>query len=451
MRKVLLLLSLCISSYTLFSQDDSLLKTFKYRIDRYRAINLNVSGGGQFSETKYIPGTSRNHSSAGSFYVATYTVKSTDKILLTTEGNISSSFSFNKYDNSSETNKDRNFSVAPYYSILNKWFSKKTFIELGADASANFLSTKYNSIAILNRLKTKQTNYSLALHTGIGKGRLENITDMQNALWLNKALEDVLRLSRPLTADELNDLGRTITKANNTRVLDTRKRTQFILRSVDTYFQEKGLISKTDINYFVELNDVLFFAFNNYRRAGSEKFIRFTPSIGGFNKEETQFNSISKYEQNPLIKSALLSIGLNAYKPHNLKHQNNYGASLELKYISYKSTEKYFTSGVVVNEIKYNSTIKQAGANLFFEHAIYPNTRTLINFNLQSESGYQDSGFYGFATFTSSINYFISYRTRVTCALGAGYNKNIYIANQTLQLLPDGFQLSANAGISVSL
>lgn len=455
MRKALLLLLLCISSCTLFSQDDSLLKTFKYRIDSYRAINLNASGGGQFSEAKYVPGTSESHSSIGSFYVDLYTVKSTDKILLTTTGNISSSFSFNKYDNSSETNKNRSFSVAPYYSILNKWFSQKMFIELGADASAHFFSTKNNSTAIVNPLKAKQTNYSFALHTGIGKGRLENITDMQNALWLNKALGEVMRLSRPLTADELNDLGRSITKANNTRVLDARRRIQFIFKTVDTYLQEKGLISKTDIDYFVELNDVLFFAFNNYRRAGTEKFIRLTPAIEGLNKEETSFNSLNKYEQTPVIKSGLVSIGLNAYKPHNLKHQNNYGASLELKYISYKSTEKYFTSGILINEIEYNSTIKQAGANLFFEHAIYPNTRTLINFNLQSQTGYQDagqeSGFYGLASFASSVNYFISYRTRITGALVTNYNKNIYITNPNLQLLPDGFQLSASAGISVSL
>ena len=440
MRKFLFFLLLSASSYNVFSQQDSLLKKFTYRIDYYRAINLNVNGGSQFNKTESVTGTNKNTSSAGGFGISMNTVKSTDKILLTTSGAISSYFNSGKAENTTSTNKSRNLSAAAQFSILNKWFFKKIFTELGTDISGGNYSAKNTSTIFPPTLRNKQTDYSLTLHTGIGQGRLENITDIQNALWLNQALQEAGRLSKSLSADELYELGRSITKANNTRVLDSRKRTQFILETVDNYLQQKGVINKNDITYFSNLNDILFFAFNNYRLAGKEKFIRLSPALSGVNIDRIQNDFINKYEQRPKIKSALFSIGFNNYKPVNLKHQNNYGASLKLNYISYKSTDKYFNSGTLVNELNFKTTAKQASLNLFYQHAIYPNTRTIINFTLQTEAGYQEveqnEDFYGTTILSGNFNYFISYRTRLTFDMGATYRKNIYNAYQNLQLYP---------------
>lgn len=455
MRKFILFLSISMSAHNVFSQQDSLLKMFHYRIDHFNAINLNASGGSQFNKTEFVTGSNKNSSSAGGFGVDLNNIKSTDKILLTTSGSISSYFNSNRSENTTYTNKSRNFSAAFQFGILNKWFSRNIFSELGADILASNFSTRNTSTLYPATSINKQTNYSVAVHTGIGKGRLENIIDMQNALWLNKALGKSGRLLNPLSADELYELGRSITKANNTRVLDSRKQTQFILETVDTYLQQKGLINKNDITYFSNLNDILFFAFNNYRLAGKEKFIRLSPALSGIYKDLTQKDLIDKFEQRPIIKSAVLSIGYNNYKPISLKHQHNYGASIKLNYISYKSTEKYFSSGILVTALNFNTIIKQAGLNFFFQHAIYPSTRTTINLTLQSEAGYQDveqhEGFYGIANLSGNFNYFISYRTRLTFNIGAAYKSNIYNAYQNLQLLPDDIQLFVNAGISVSL
>jgi hypothetical protein len=455
MRKFILFLLVFTSSYNVFSQHDSLLKIFKYRIDKFRAINLNANGGSQYSKNEFATGINKNSSSAGVFGANFNTVKSTDKILLTTSGAISSYFNSGKSENITSVNKSRSFSVGAQYSILNKWFAKKMFTELGAGVSGNNYSYKDISTTLLTTLRNKQTDYSITLNTGIGKGRLEIITDIQNALWLNKALEEAGRLSKALSSDELYELGLSITKANNTRVLDGRKRTQFALETVDNYLQQKGLISKNDIAYFSNLNDILFFAFNNYRLAGKERFIRLSPALSGVSRDRTQNDIIDKYEQRSKIKSALLSIGFNNYKPVNLKHQNNYGASVKLNYISYKSTDRYFSSGVLVNEFNGNTTIKQAGINLFYQHSLYPNTRTIINLTLQTEGGYQDAdkedSFYSTTNLSGNFNYFISYRTRLTFDIGTTYSKNIYTAYQNLQFQPDNMQLFVNAGIGISL
>ena len=456
MRKILIALVLVTPAQIAFCQNDSLLKKFKYRIDNYRAIGLNLSGGGQFNQIDPAAATIKNSNFSGNLGAWYYTLKSTDRIQLATSAGLYTSFSGGKSDNQNVINKDKSFSVLPGASALNKWFSKNMFTELGASISGNLYSYKTEILNQPAPQKYNQSQYSIAINMGIGKGRLENVIDMQNALWLNKVLEAAKSLSRSLTPEDLNDLGRSITKATNTRVLDTRKRIQFSLETVDAYLQQKGLINKTDIAYFSNLNDILFFAFNNPRLAGAEKFIRLTPAIAGWDNEQKYSNGIDKSVNWNKNTSLTLSLGLNKYVPSSLTQQNNYGAFLQLSYTSLKGSIKNFINDILTAETKSNSDWKKAAVNLFYTHAIYPNTRTTINFNLQSEIGYQDldkqSSIYGSANLYANATYFISYRTRLTCAAGAAYQKNSYrINNQYLELNSNRTQLYANVGVEISL
>jgi hypothetical protein len=455
MSKTLLPLVLSISCLSAFSQQDSLLKNFKYRIDHYQAFNFNIGGSGVFNNRDTGFHNEKSHSSGFSFGGDYYSVKSTDRILLTTTLNFTSSLGTGRTKYTGVDNKNTNLYASPNVTVLNKWFTKKVFAELGADISSYGYTSKNNDDANQGYSKYKQGQYSVAINTGIGTGRLENITDMQNALWLSKALADVNSLSRLLSAGELNELGRTITRANNTRVLDARKRTQFILETVDNYLQQKGLINKTDIRYFSNLNDILFFAFNSPRLSGTETFIRFKPGMSAYSSNQTPFGNAAKYDHSINTKSLVLSTGLNKYTPQNLIHQNNYGASILLSYNSFDATDKYTSTGTTPTETKNNLILKQAGVNMFCEHIIYPNTRTNITFNLQAQAGYQelekDSKLYGNVSFNGTANYFISYRTRLTCSVGAAYVKNMYNLSQILTLIPNNILLSANAGLNISL
>ncbi|MBP6025371.1 hypothetical protein [Ferruginibacter sp.] len=454
MKKTLLLLLLSIFALSIFAQPDSLLKKFKYRIDNLKALNFNFSGSSQFNERDLGSGRQKNGASSGSLGATYFITKSTDRILLTGSASMNGIYLRSKAKDPTITNTNKSFFSTPRVVVLNKWFAKNIFTELGADISGDFFNSKETSTAIISVLKNNQTQYATELTMGIGKGRLENVTDMQNALWLYKELIKVDRLGAILSADDLLALGRSITKGNNTRVLDSRKRTQFLLTTVDNYLQQKGAISKTDITYFSNLNDILFFAFNSPRFAGTEKFIRLTPSIKGSNINQVQNNGIDKFEHNFTSQSVILSSGFKKYKPVNLIHQNNYGASLKLAYISGDLTNRYFTNGIITNEIKGKTIIKQAGANLFYGHAIYPNTRTIINFNLQSEFGYQDinpENFYTATNLFCGLNYFISYRTRLNCNVSAYYQRNMYSIDRYVQVLPNTIQLSAAAGLEISL
>ena len=456
MKITLLCFLAAVSFLPVFGQQDSVLKNFKFRNANFRAVNFNIGGGSQYNKSELASGTIKNSSAGGSLGAGYYTAKSTDRILLTGSALVNVNFNTNRSSSPGGTDKNRHFSVQPVARILNKWYSKNNFIELGADVfgstNHNKTDNESNSPGIS---KYQQSQYTIAVNTGIGKGRLENITDMQNALWLNKALEKAGSLLRPLSSQELNELGRTITKANNTRVLDARKRTQFVLATVDHFFQQQSAITKTDINYFSNLNDILFFAFNSPRLSGTEKFIRFTPAISGYKVDNIQNQIIDKFEHRSNVKMLTLSTGLNKYSPANLVHQNNYGALLKLNYSYVDFADRYLSSGVITNEIRNNADIKQVGIDLFFEHAIYPNTRTIINFNLRPQGGYQDidqqTSFFGSVDLSGSVNYFISYRTRVTCGLSGIYTNNVHQVNQYVELLPNTIRLYANVGLDINL
>ncbi len=454
MKKIITLFTICISSLSIFAQPDSLLKKFKYRIDNYRAITLNGSGGSQYSQADLPADTRKNNGASGSLSGGYYFTKSTNEIQLTINTNLTGNLYRSTSKDKTNSNTSKNFSSGAVFSILNRWFYKKIFTELGADISGNFYSSKDINQTYPAAAKGNNTTYYTTVFMGIGKGRLENVTDMQNALWLYKELVNVQRLSGTLSASDLIELGQSITKGNNTRVLDARKRTQFLLTAVDNYLQQKGLISKTDITYFSNLNDILFYAYNNSRFAGTEKFIRFTPAAIGTGNNQFQPNGTDKSKHNFNTQTALLSVGYKKYNPSSLTHQNNYGVALNFSYTNADLNDRYFTNNIITSEIKGNTIIKKAGGNIFYEHAIYPNTRTNINFNLQADLGYQDAdnrNFYTASYLSCTVNYFISYHTRLTAGVGASYQKNAYNITNYVELLPDSFQLYANAGIQISL
>ncbi len=459
MRKTTLILITFFFSTTIFSQD-ALLKTFKYRIDHYRAISFNFGGGSQWADRDPAAGNNTTNSSYGSFNGNYYSITSTDKRLFTLYSYIGSGFGSASAKYPNEKNKSRSLTVSPGLSFTNQWFRNTSFLELGADISGSFQQSRYTNNNLINpdvTGKVKRTDYNMAIVLGIGKGRLENVTNMQNALWLYKDLQDEQRLTRALTPDELNELGQAITLANNTRILDARRRTRFILETTDKFFQQKNVLTASDIKYFSGLNDILFFAINQPRLAGTEIYVRVAPAINQSMNDDINDPVGMDYKGRFDNKSVLFSAGLSRYNPVSLQHQNNYGIALDLIYNSDHESNKYFGGGSPVSQYEFNPTLRQGDLSIFFEHAIYPNTRTILNFSLNSKTGYQDvdaqSGFFGTANLSAYINYFVSYRTRLTCNLGANYSKNMhaYTYYNTLVLMPDNIQFFANAGIQVDL
>ena len=454
MKKNVLAFMLCIAAHAAYCQQDTLLQKFKFRINHYQAINYGANAGAQYNKSDFGGRIARFSDGSGNFGANYYTTKSTDRMLLTISASLYANANSNVSSSEANGYHNKRYTLAPAFNLLNKWFTTKNFVELGGIVSSNLITDKTTDTNLPLYAKSTTGHYSLQINTGIGCGRLENITDMQNALWLYNDLKESSLLSHPLSADELNELGQAITLANNTRVLDVRKRTQFILETVDGFLQQKGLISKTDIHYFTHLNDILFFANNGQRLSGTEKFIRFTPGINGGKQNQSQYDTSVNNNQYT-NKSMVLTVGFNKFLPLKLTSQNNYGAFAKLAIMDNNMILRYYHAGILINDISAKATLKQAGVNAFFQHAIYPNTRTIINLIISTEGGYQDfeheTNFYGHINLTGGMNYFISYRTSLMGTLGGGYTKNEYNNYQSFERIPKNLQLSASFGVVVNM
>jgi hypothetical protein len=160
MRKSILTLALSGLFISLFAQQDSALRNFKFRNASYRAVTFNLSGGSQYNKTNFVVGESKFSSSSfgtgGSYYLA----KSTDRILLTMSGALSFGFSASNSDNvNNSQNKNNSLQVSPYFSINNKWFSKNRFTELGTEISAGVSKNEYTSGGVEQRNNTYGSRY----------------------------------------------------------------------------------------------------------------------------------------------------------------------------------------------------------------------------------------------------------------------------------------------------
>lgn len=421
----------CLLATSLFAQEKKLLQNFKYRIENYRAVNLSTDASGIVLDDNNF--SSDNEASARANLSGNFNnLNISDKRKMAYQFGLNNDFSSSKNGNGNIPLKSNSINNGANVGISNTWFGKNLFLESGANIGSAFGSnkTKYANNTTISKVNNNFKYF--AFYFGIGKGRVENITDMQNALWLNKALQSDKNLTRNLTEEELNKLGRAITKGNNTRVLDTRKRIKFLLKTVDGFLQEKKLINETNIDYFNSLNDILFYAFNNQRLAGSELYFRITPEILNQNLNIINYASFptAEYkEENRFLRNAIFfTTGYKKYAPQNLMHQNNYGAALSLSISNNKNTKNNLVNNVLNYQYKNTDKLDRTSIDLFYEHSIYPNTRTNINFNINTSFGIEKANVtnQGFATVNvgANLNYFINYNTRFTAVLGGVYNKN---------------------------
>ncbi len=457
MRKYLLSVLLLFFSATIFSQQDSVLRNFKFRINKFRAINISAGSGGNTEDLKHSTGKSTSHFISGFAGADYYELKSTDRIYRTFLASTGTNSGSSKYKGPLSEGRGSNISGSSLVSLSNTWFNKNFFAMLGGNLTGSLARGKNKSIdPTINTYRFANNNYSASLEAGIGTGRLENVRDMQNALWLYKTLQEEGKLTRSLSDTELHELGRTVTTANNTRILDARRRTRFILKTVDQFFKDKNLISENDIDYFSALNDILFFAINNGRFSGTQLFARINPAIYHYDTDNSNTLPSTKNESNGRTKVFRAEVGISRHKPINLKHQDNFGATALFEYFDNEQSQYSFINGIPTSSAETQTEVKKAGVRLFYEHAIYPNTRTMVSLGIETETGYQDNAvvtgnFYSSILASGTLNYFISFRTMLTGGLHVIYRKNIYDGYINPQLRPEGIQAGLNIGLQVGL
>lgn len=454
MRKIIITLLLVSISYWINAQqsESKLLQDFKYRIDNFRALNFSVGGGALHESDRSSNSVINNSNFSGNTGIGLTGYKSTDRQLRSSNFSVNSGFS--KSTSNEDDGKARSFSGQFAASLADKYFKGEKFFLLESNSNGRLNTGKASSANVPLLTKSSASGLYINLGAGIGKGRLEFVTDMQNALWLHKELSKEKVLKRQLSEKELMGLGMAVTKANNTRVLDSRRRNRFILETVDGFLQKNGLISKTDILYFSSLNDVLFYAINEHRMSGVEKALKLSPSFSYSRNYGKYSEPVSENEDRTKVKALTLIASWKKYKPVSLYHQRNYGFSFQ----AVKSWRNYLmatSNSGVVNESKWNDNSSQVSVSAFLQHKFYPNTRTSFNLSLETEGGYNwfpgISKWFNLTRAGCSLNYFISYNARLTGGVSASIQKNYNDITSAYLFNTNLFSLNASIGLEINL
>lgn len=414
--KIFLLPVLFISfTATAQKKDSALLQQYKFRTPNYRAVSLSGNAAGSYGSA--YTGNSDYSFQVSPLFAASKLI-STDKQYSTYNYEVSGNVNFYKRDAIvSGTSRQTDIASAVRLYGQTKKYNGKSFILTGYSGTIQQL---YNKANRSNIDKRSEIQASAGYTIGAGKGRIENVTDAQMAYNILNDLKKNSLLTKDFTVEDAYSFAQTITNVNNTRLFDFRRKRIFELKQIDSLLHIKGLIQENSIDYFTTVADNWFYAFNEQRRHGTEKYIALSPLLN-LSSGKTDFNVMpdSIIKQHSKGAAVLLTMSIEKAVAKNIKRQFTKGVSL------------IHALGYGKNKITGNTFLSEAATtgltgflNAFLQWGYYPNTRTIINTTLNNITGwdYLNSNLNNNTNFTFNGNYFINYNTRVVINLSAGVN-----------------------------
>ncbi len=256
---------------------------------------------------------------------------------------------------------------------------------------------------------TLSTYGSLSL--GVGTGRIEEVGDARQAVYILQELQKQGVLKKNLSQEEINELAQLITKTKYKRRFDSRIRLIQEITSIDSLFVEKGYIEEEhSAAYFTTLYDNWMYA-KAYRRSGNRVTLSVRPHFNYRNeKNEKVYINRDNYTINDTTKQFYYGADLNilyeSEKPMNLYWQRSFSIGYSIGWIGSdypKHDDSYDTDVFATYGIAY-----------------YPNSRTSISGSISENINYifNDRNIWT----TTSINLGMSYYFSPQLRLDAYYN-----------------------------
>lgn len=363
---------------------------YKYDISKYytpdivrNQLDLSVSSSGSLNSTL---NTSNDNAINGNLnanfsnYVNTRKLIRTINANLLLNGSASSENNLTTGINQQSGHFYNSAGVGTTYQLFNP---TNKFLSFGGNINYgyNISSNKIDSLNKADIVKYNLLSSNLNLYIGVGFGRIENVTDAQQAIYLLEAFSKNNVLGRDLSNNEIFNLSQEISRIKNKRFLDARLHLIDEVSHVDSFLVANNLIKKSDANYFTTLYDIWLYGDRFERKSGQSIELRFTPNIrfdNSYSKIAYEFTNHSDLEGkgNSLYSNYNISLIYNFEKPFNQKWQHSVNASLNgvLNNSSYTSTSILPLN----NESKSAYNSKYANANASYKLGYYPNTRTNI-------------------------------------------------------------------------
>ncbi len=430
---------------------------------------LGLSGSSNGSINNGVDDTNNsgivgNINSSFNNYIITRKLVRNINAYLNLAGNTKTSDVFTTGLTSSSSNFNTYGGIGIDYHLFN---SSKQFLSFGG----NF-NYAYNSSFLTNSDTLGQSDIgkgynlgaSIDLFVGAGLGRIENVTEAQQAVYLIDAFTKNNILNRDLTRDEIFNLAQEMSRTKNKRFLDARLHLMDEVSHIDSFFVSNNLIAKSDARYFTSLYDIWLYGDAFLRQSGQTIELKFSPYVSpntSYSKNNQTINNISNSESSYeyLNTRYVLSLTYQYEKPVNQKWQES--ASVSLNGTLYNSTanEVYILTG---DSISYKNTNQSASLTANYKLGFYPNTRTNLyaQISQQFSSRFYDSYIYNsYSQISAKISlisetnlefgtyYYLSPQLRLSAALKLS---NYYSVNNLIDNSQRNKYLNGNYSISLS-
>jgi len=261
-----------------------------------------------------------------------------------------------------------------------------------------------------------QHSLTFAPKLGLGFGRIEDVTDARQAIYMLEALHKNGVLSRQLSNEEVVALAQKISSEKNKRFFDSRLHKIDEISAVDSFFVASKALSKNDASYFTALYDMWDYGALFQRKSGWQFDFVLTPALDYKWIKNYSTSSVGNdwglNKNNTLGSSAVLSFDFE--KAASLRIQHSFSADLSGNYM--KTNFKNLQLNESTTKSDYD---KKTGAlSVDYKLGYYLNTRT--NFNLLLGSCYTLSGYDNRSTnkdfsfhLGANVNYYFSPRLKL--------------------------------------
>lgn len=231
-----------------------------------------------------------------------------------------------------------------------------------------------------NDRNQKQQGHQLLLQLPLkfGHGRIEQVQDARQALYIIDELTKAGRMKADLSDDQIIEFAALISKLKNKRYFDARLRRIADLESVDSFLVAKRYVNEQDIRYFTTLNDMWAYGDRPVRNSGTRISVAGQP--GYYLNTFKSSGSGSLLLDDYIINAYVLDGGfeLKHESPMSLYWQNT------IEVVAY--------AGVVNGNVKNPDTDSKSRikfpsfrAGYYQTFGYYPNTRTDFNLGYSVE------------------------------------------------------------------
>ena len=381
----------------------------------YSSINGNISS--YFSH--YVNTRKRISSLSGYLWLRSNYNSSKSKLTYTDDNS-------NNTDNASSSYQQN---PSLYLNWSNKWyFSKLFFMDYGINSniSYNFTQNKTKNQSEDSNEKQKAFSVNISPQLGIGYGRIENVQDARQAVYIANALSKKKVLTRNLSNEELFELSQIISTVKNKRFLDSRLHLIEEITSLDSFFEDKDLLADNGVAYFTTLYDMWQYGDLFSRKSGYEISFLVRPYYNYRNSKYTPtireiINNTNQHH---------IGLSFSYEKPVKFNWQHSFAAEV-FGGVNSTSEQNKETGNDYKNDTKYKSFSAFANYSLGY----YPNTRTNIQVTASQEISkniYDDDGnsMNSYTMLGANLYYYFSPNLRLTGNYGLLYRPNRFKGNE---------------------